>query len=267
MTWVLDLDGVVWRGDEPIAGSPEAIGRLKSAGKRVLYVTNNAWLTTGGYVAKLQNMGIDAELDDVIHAGHAVASLIETGETVLLCAGFGVAEAIGDNAKVIDVSELSCVTPEVDVVVVGIRENYRYEWLTHAAQAVLAGARMLAPSADPLYPIPGGFQIGGGAAVAAVSYATGVEATVAGKPFEPIARVVRERLGSDSVEYVVGDQIRTEGHLARLLDAKFAFVQSGVPGAANNRSANSRPADAEVIVDMTGPDLDSVVAEYLEASK
>lgn len=239
MRWVLDLDGVVWRGREAIAGSPDAIARLRELAIGVTYVTNNASLTANGYVDKLASFGIDAATSDVVHGGHAVASLVQPGERVLMSAGIGVAEAICDTAEVIDVADVSGQPPAVDVAVIGIRPGFRFEWLSTVVRSVLDGARLVAPSSDPLYPVPDGFDIGGGSMTHAIAYATGIEPEIAGKPFKPIVDVVASRAGA--VDLVVGDQIRTDGRLAEQLGVPFALVRTGVTSSSAHRHHDTVP--------------------------
>lgn len=227
--WVLDLDGVVWRAAEPISGSAAAIARLQAANETVLFVTNNASMTADGYVAKLASHGVVAEVSDVVHGGHAVGEIVTDGERVLLCAGVGVAEALHGRAEIIDIADVRGPTPRVDTVVVGLRSDFAFSFLHCAVQAVLDGARLVAPSADPLYPVANGFHMGGGSIAASVGFATGAEVVTAGKPEQPIATVVATRSTDRPLRWVVGDQAATDGWLARRLNVPFALVASGVP--------------------------------------
>ena len=73
MTWILDLDGVVWLGDEAVPGAADAVARLRRAGERVLFVTNNSAFRVGDQEAKLAGFGIAAE-DDVLTSAAAAAA-------------------------------------------------------------------------------------------------------------------------------------------------------------------------------------------------
>ena len=236
MAWVLDLDGVLWRGEQPIEGSAEAVKQLQAQGLEVGYVTNNSALNAQGYVDTLAAMGITATAHDVVHGGHAVARLVSPGQSVLVCAGDGVREALG-HADAVLVSENDIVglaVPKVDAVVVGWRPAYDARSLTLATRAVLGGARLLAPSSDPLYPTAdGSVLIGGGALATAVSYATGRDPEFAGKPNQPIIDAIRDRYVS--VELIVGDQPRTDGLVAAAMEVPFALVHSGVTAADHGR--------------------------------
>lgn len=229
MAWVLDLDGVVWRGTSVIPGAPDAIARLLANGQDVFYCTNNSAMAAQGYVDRLASMGIEADEAHIIHGGHAVARLVEPGERVLVCAGAGVVEGLKQQgAVVVTVDQIEGLdVPPVDAVVIGWLLDFDYRRLNLATRAVRNGARLLAPSGDPLYPTAdGSVLLGGGALTAAVTYATHVEPTIAGKPHQPIADVTQARVGT--IDLVVGDQVLTDGGLAQKLGVPFALVWSGV---------------------------------------
>lgn len=220
MAWLLDLDGVMWLGDQPIYGSADAVARLRSNGERVVFLTNNSSLTVGDYVAKLKAMGVPAEDADVITSGQAAASMLSPSSTALVCAGKGVDEALQRRGI------RTVRSGRADAVVVGWHREFDYERLTAAYRAVAAGARLIGTNDDATYPTPTGLLPGGGALLAAVSYATGKPAEVAGKPFRAMVTLLKERVGR--VEVVVGDRASTDGALARNVGARFILVLSGV---------------------------------------
>src|SRR4051812_44281885 len=116
MAWVLDLDGVVWRGSDPIAGAADAVARVRAAGHRVWFVTNNALPLRGEVAAKLLAHGMDPA-DDVVTSPMAAASLVQPGERVLVCAGAGVTEAVeARGAEAVDASARAAGT--IDAVIV-----------------------------------------------------------------------------------------------------------------------------------------------------
>ncbi|HEX7168806.1 MAG TPA: HAD-IIA family hydrolase [Acidimicrobiales bacterium] len=220
MTWVLDLDGVVWLADDPIPGSADAIARVRSEGAGVVFVTNNSSATVAEYLSKLERCGVPATDDDLITSAQAAAMLVEQGETVLVCAGPGVDEALVARGA----------TPvrdgAADAVIVGWYRDFDFARLTAAHDAVRGGARLIGTNDDATYPTPSGPLPGGGALLAAVAYASGATPVVAGKPFPPIVDLLRARVAD--VELMVGDRPSTDGLLARRLGVPFALVLSGV---------------------------------------
>lgn len=222
-TWVLDLDGVVWVGDQVVPGAASAVDRLRRRGIRPVFVTNNSAPTVGELVAKLGAAGIAGAPDDVVTSAQAAATLVPRGSRVLVVAGPGAAEALVARGVQI-VTE-----PPVDVVLVGLDRSVDYDALTAATRAVLAGARLLGTNDDPTYPSPDGPAPGAGALLAAVATATGVTPEVAGKPHDAMVRLLAAR-AVGGVELVVGDRPSTDGLLARRLGAPFALVLTGVTG-------------------------------------
>jgi len=224
MAWVLDLDGVVWLGEEVIAGAPEAIARLRAAGEALAFVTNNSFGPRSLVEAKLARMGIEPG-DDVITSAMAAARLVAPGESVLLCAGPGAREEL--EARGITVVE----DGDADAVLVGFHRTFDYERMRIASTAVRRGARLLATNDDVTYPTPEGVIPGGGAILASIVAATGQAPTVAGKPYPAMVDLVRERLGATGV--MVGDRPDTDGRFAVALGYDFGLVLSGVTQAAD----------------------------------
>jgi HAD superfamily hydrolase (TIGR01450 family) len=264
MTWILDLDGVVWLGAEPIPGAVDAVLRLRAAGERVLFLTNNSSAPIGDYVAKLVGLGIPADAGDLLTSAQAAARMLEPGTTALVCGGPGVDEALRARgvATVRD--------GRADAVVVGWHTDFDYARLTAAFRAVNAGARLIGTNDDATYPTADGLLPGGGSILASVETAAGIVAEIAGKPHAPMAALVQERLALDGTQaldsterldsteqldsseqldsteqfdsteqpdtvhsILVGDRMSTDGLMAARLHLPFALVLSGVTTAAD----------------------------------
>jgi 4-nitrophenyl phosphatase len=223
---LVDLDGVLWRGDKPVAGAAAALARLAATGQRVAYFTNNSYPTVAGNVAKLEAMGVTAAPELILSSAQAAGTLATPGGRALVVGGPGIVEALEE----MGLSVAACDGPgEVggfDMVVVGIDPAFDYARLARAMAAVRAGARLVGTNSDATYPTPQGERPGGGAILAAVAVASGAAPVVAGKPNEPAAELVRRRLGR--VDLVVGDRPATDGAFARRLGAAFGLVLSGV---------------------------------------
>ncbi|MDQ6799018.1 MAG: HAD hydrolase-like protein, partial [Actinomycetota bacterium] len=199
--------------------------KVREAGHRVLFLTNNSSRPVSAIVTKLAGIGITAEPDEVVTSAQAAVSLLEPGTTALVCAGVGVEEALEAHG-VRGIAEGSA-----DAVIVGYHEGFDYHRLNAAYQAVCGGARLIATNDDATYPTPDGPVPGGGAILAAVTTATGADAEVAGKPYEPMAELVRQRLGDDlDGAILVGDRPSTDGLMAQRLGVAFALVFTGVTG-------------------------------------
>lgn len=234
-TWVLDLDGVMWRGDTSIPGSADAVAALDAAGHTVAFCTNNSSQRIGFYIEKLIRFGVvETIASRTVSSATAAGTLIEAGERVLLCAGEGAREAVEDAG-----GELVDDPRAAERVIVGFHRSFDYDAMLGATRAVLAGATLLATNDDPIYPAADGPAPGGGAILASIVAATSQAPTVAGKPHEPMAALIRARFtdstgsgGSMAPEapsagVFVGDSPRTDGAMAARLGWPFAMVLSG----------------------------------------
>jgi HAD superfamily hydrolase (TIGR01450 family) len=250
VVWILDLDGVVWLGETVIPGVPEAIARLREAGNTILFLTNNSSRCVGDLVDKFEGMGIAVVAEEIVTSAQAAATMLEPGSVALVCAGDGVREALAARGvKMVD-------TGPADAVVVGFHKEFDYGRLNAAYQAVRDGARLIGTNDDTTYPTPDGPIPGGGALLAAVAAAAGVEPEVAGKPYQPMADAVRERIGAAADDgLVVGDRPDTDGLMAKRLGLPFALVFTGVT------SADDLPVDPEPVT--TAADLPTLVAQEL----
>ena len=206
-TWVIDLDGVMWRGNLPIDGSAEAIARIRAGGDRVLFATNHSAPTRLDHLDALRRMGVGCDEEDLFTSADAAASLVRAGETAHVLADRGVREAL--TRRRVNITDGA----KADVVIVGWHEAFTFR---------------LRPG--PQGPVPGC-----GARVAYVEAATSTEAARAGKPYQPMADLLLPRLSGSTT--VVGDSGATDGGLAVRLGARFAWVGSGV----DKHAAAGRP--------------------------
>jgi len=262
-TVLCDLDGVVWLAHEPIPGSADAVERIRASGRRVLFVTNNSWATDADQVAALGAIGIPA-VGDVISSATAAARMVTPGSRVLVAAGPGVVEAL-ERRDVDPVLNDGRVDPDgFDAVIVGMHRDIDYARIAVASSAVRAGARLIGTNTDSTYPTPTGLLPGGGALLAAIATAAGVDPEVAGKPHQPMADVVAEAApaggGGLVARLMVGDRLETDGRFAGAARAYFALVRSGVTTVEHD--ATSPTADG-VGVDLDVADL-AAVADVLD---
>ncbi len=209
MNIVVDLDGVVYRGDASIPGSSDALQRARDHGARIWFVTNNSTRTPDDVVAKVRRLtGFDCEFGSVVTSAQAAASMLGLADSPVFVLGSpSIGEALASEALV--------TTDDPDqarAVVVGMDRALTYDRLAGAVSAVRGGARFVATNIDPTYPVEAGFQPGSGAIVAAVATAAERSPEVAGKPNEATRRLL-EKKGVDAA-WVVGDRVDTDVALA-----------------------------------------------------
>lgn len=238
MAWVLDLDGVIRVGPNPVPGAAEAVRMLRDAGETVVFATNNAITPIAEQESDLADMGIDAH-GAVVGAAEAGASLLAPTDRVLVVGGPGLHEAVAARGCVI-VDDGPC-----DVVISGGHPGLVYEDIARAGLAIRAGARYVLTNPDVTFPSPRGLLPGAGAVGAAIIAAGGRQPEIGGKPNGAMVDLLRHRLGTDGI--VVGDRPDTDGEFARSLGYRFGLVFSGVTDADD---LPVQPEPDEVAVDL-----------------
>jgi HAD superfamily hydrolase (TIGR01450 family) len=247
-TWVLDLDGVVWLSGRPIPGADEAVARLRGAGVRVLFATNNSSPTLAELRRRLDRCGIGAADEDLLRSADVAAGLLQPGTTAMVLGDDGIVEALAGRGVTV-VQE-----GPADAVVVGWTRGFTFDAVDRAARAVRAGARLVGTNEDPTFPTPDGLVPGAGALLAAVSTAAEAAPEVAGKPHRPTAQAIVDRVGAAELRAMVGDRPTTDGALADQLGIPFALVLSGVTREGDQPAVDGpRPA-------ATATDLRTLVA-------
>ncbi len=216
-TLVCDLDGVVYLGDEGVAGSGDALAAVRDAGVGLLFATNNSTKTPEQVAAKIAaTAGFPADPATVVTSAQVTAARL-AGEvaTALVVGGAAIDAAL---------AEVGIATTETwqdaEVVVVGLDTELTYDKLTQATLALRNGALFYATNTDSTYPTPQGLLPGGGVMVGALAISSGLDPVVSGKP-EP---VMAEYLGAraSGPVLVVGD--RPETDIAMAIGAGWASV-------------------------------------------
>lgn len=231
--FLLDLDGVLYRGDRVIPGAPEAVARLRQAGGRVVFVTNNSARTPDHVADRLRGMGFSAQPGDVVTSAQATARVVagEAGDgrdpTAFVVGEEGIRTALAEAG----IELLDDDPGRVGFVVVGWDRGVTYDRLRTASLLVRRGARLVATNTDATYPAPGGeLWPGAGALVAAVETASGVAASVVGKPQAGLFRMALEVAGTGPA-LVVGDRLETDvaGAMAAGLEAVLVLTGAASP--------------------------------------
>lgn len=167
---LIDLDGVVWIGRQPVPGSAEALAQLLAAGKRVVFVTNNPGRHPASYAERLRGMGVAVDPEQVVTAGTVVAAMAAAaaangGGTAFVIGAAPLKETVV--ARGVELLEGEAGR-EAAVVVVSGHAGFDYQELLTAKLALDRGAALLATSHDATMPMPGGAWPGTGAVLAAV---------------------------------------------------------------------------------------------------
>jgi HAD superfamily hydrolase (TIGR01457 family) len=222
---LFDLDGVLYRGDEPVAHAVETMAAIRSAGIRPLFLTNNSSRTPEQVASKLSGLGIAAQASEVVTSALATADLLAArgGGTAYVIGQDGIRRALADAG----VEILDGEPERVDHVVVGVDLETTYAKLRTASVLVQRGAHLVATNPDRSFPAPGALWPGAGALLAVVTETTGAVPEVVGKPFAPLFEAARKRAGAES-PLVIGDRIDTDVAGADALGWDSLLVLTGV---------------------------------------
>lgn len=205
--YIFDLDGTLFLGEEPIPGAADALGRLRSQGSMVRFLTNNSSQSRANYVAKLVRLGFEAYSEEVYSSAIGTAAYLRQE-------GLRTAFVIGEPGlqETLMLSGVEMADNQPEAVVVGICKSFTYPLLSEAMQHIRAGARFVATNTDPTYPMEGGrFIPGSGSLVAAVQTCAEVDPFIVGKPNPFLVELIlREAHVSPANSLMVGDRMDTD---------------------------------------------------------
>ncbi|HYN63619.1 MAG TPA: HAD-IIA family hydrolase [Candidatus Limnocylindrales bacterium] len=241
---IFDLDGVVYRGHEPIAGATGLVEALRAAGRQVRFATNNSMATRQAYLERLAAQGIATAADEIVTSTWATIQHLrahEPGMRRLMALGAEGMLAELRGAGFETVRAASAAPPDwygapladrYDAVIAGLDPAIDYRSLGIAAAALRQGARFVATNADLRYPTPSGFVPGAGAIVAALRAASGVEPLVIGKPEPAMFRAILESAGVAAAEtLVIGDNPDSDIRAAQRAGIPSLLVLTGIADA------------------------------------
>jgi HAD superfamily hydrolase (TIGR01450 family) len=224
---MLDLDGVVYRGDEPIPAAADHLARARRHGMTLAFVTNNASRTPAAVAKTLRAMGVEAAPASVVTSAQAVARLIAErlpdGGRVLMVGGDGLEGALREHGLV----PVCSADDAPDAVVQGFSPELGWRDLVEACVAVGRGVPWFASNTDRTIPTARGIAPGNGTFVDAVRAVVGGEPVVAGKPEPALFAETALRVGAGRA-LVVGDRLDTDIAGARRFGADSLLVLTGV---------------------------------------
>jgi 4-nitrophenyl phosphatase len=245
MLLLVDLDGVVYRGAEPVPGVAAVLAARAAAGDEVVYVTNNSMWYRADYVTRLEGMGAPVSPDRIISSARATALYLRDLQPpvrrVLVVGGAGLMHELrdvgievvpsGDAAQLWQANgrDAGAAVGSVDTVVVGLDIDFTYGRLACAAEAIRDGARFVATNRDPVYPHEKGLMPGAGSVVAAIETASGHKPISIGKPGPLLLEVAAHAVGVDVTEAVmIGDSLITDVAAAQAVGARSVLMLTGI---------------------------------------
>jgi len=205
--FLIDMDGVIYRGNELIPGAAEFIGRLLQERIPFLFLTNNSQRTRRDVATKLQRLGMEVEESHIFTCAMATARFLAEQKPR------GTAYVIGEGGllNALHRNGYSIVDHSPDYVVVGEGRTVTLETLETAVRLILGGAKLIATNLDPNCPTATGLRPGCGATVAYLEAVTGVKSFSVGKPSPVMMRAARKELRLATSETVmIGDTMETD---------------------------------------------------------
>ncbi len=237
---VSDMDGVLWRGDEPLPGMADFFQMLRDRNLPFVLATNNSMKAPSDYVAKLAKLGVpDVAVEHILTSSTTTVSYLKAnypaGTPVHVLGGDGLRQVMQAGGFTLDDT-----APKA--VVVGLDTNLTYEKLKKASFLIRNGAAFIATNQDDTIPTPEGLAPGAGSLVAALKASTGKQPLVMGKPDAPMFEAALRLLGTNPSEtLMIGDRLNTDITGASLLGFKTALVLSGVATRAEAEISTIKP--------------------------
>jgi HAD superfamily hydrolase (TIGR01458 family) len=219
---ILDVDGVIWSGDSVIPGSAQALNSLRSTGKCIRLLTNDAISSRSARIAEMATQAIHVDLDEMFTATYLAAEYLRylgKPPSLVLLDGEGLSEFTG----------LSLVQTAPEVVVVGdYFDSYDRRTLDEAFYAVINGAPLLAMQRNRYFMSGDRPRIDAGFWVAGLEYCTGIRAKVIGKPSVESYEMVLRRAGfSPQESAMVSDDLYSDLLGAKKAGLTTIHIQSG----------------------------------------
>ncbi len=225
---VFDMDGVLYRGSQPIPGVADEISRLKKH-VQILYLTNNATKSRADYVHYLAAFGISAHSSEVMTSSFGVARYIREkfgrGKKVFVIGEQGLKDELELEAGAALVEKEGA-----SIVVSALDRQITYEKYEYAMRNLAKGAAFILANNDPTLPREIGFAPGSGALASVLITATGRKPDViVGKPSIYLIEKLLEMHKVKAAEAAfVGDRLEIDIRMANKAGMKSVLVLSGV---------------------------------------
>lgn len=257
---ILDMDGVLWRGDTPMVGLAPFFDTLNALQINYVLATNNATKVATQYAEKLQRFGVSVAPEAILTSAEATASFLRErygpDKSVYVVGDAGLRLAMESNGYRLlarDASDgIIGNSDSADIVVVGFTTHACYYDLASAARLINRGALFVGTNPDVTFPHETGPLPGAGAYLAFLQAATGREPLVVGKPRGAVFEEAVRRLGgSESETAMVGDRLETDIAGAKAAGLQSVLLLSGV-------TSRQQVAQSDVKPDLVLDDIEDL---------
>ena len=231
-TLLIDGDGVLWRGDEPMPGLLDFFAALQARGIEWALLTNNNTRTVDTYIKKMAGFGIEIGKERIFTSSTVTAAYLQEkygyGAAVHAVGMSGLLDTLAEAGFLVSTGE---ETPDHEVVAVaaGMDRGLNVDKVKVAMRLILAGAEFVATNTDGSFPAPGGLSPGTGMVIGALQATSGIAPVVMGKPERAIYDVSMQAMGADPrTTAMLGDRLNTDILGAQRVGIGTIGVLSGV---------------------------------------
>jgi phosphoglycolate/pyridoxal phosphate phosphatase family enzyme len=254
---IMDMDGVLWRGNDPIGDLPLIFSAIEQRGWKASLATNNATLSITQYVEKLRQYDVHLKPEQIVNSAQATAHYLlrryPGGGNVYVVGEQGLVDTLkeqGFNAVPLTPASIKDNPDEIVAVVAAMDRQVTYEKLTVATRLIRAGVLFLGTNPDRTFPTPDGLVPGAGAILASIQTATDVQPIITGKPSPEMYHVALERMQVKPQNcLVIGDRLETDIAGGQQIGCQTALVLSGVSSL--QEAQNWQPAPDWISTDLT----------------
>src|ERR1700727_1199240 len=251
-SWLMDMDGVLVREENPIPGAGEFIARLRTLGIPFLVLTNISIYTRRDLAARLRRSGVDVPEDAIWTSALATARFLDDQRPA------GSAFVIGEAGLTTALHEAGYTLTDraPDYVVLGETRTYSFERITTAIRLIASAARFIATNPDAIGPAPDGPMPATGAVAALISRATGIDPYFVGKPNPLMMRSALNAIDAHSeTAAMIGDRMDTD--VVSGLEAGMETILV-LTGLTTREQAERHPYRASRVVDSVADLLDEL---------
>lgn len=231
---ILDMDGVLWRGETPVDGLVGFFDTMRRLGLGFVLATNNATKTAKQYEQRLATFGVSVPPGQILTSAEATAAYLNhhypPGTKVYVVGEDGLHQAMSQRGfSILTADGFVGDGARVDLVVVGFTRHVCYSHLASAAYLINNGARFIGTNPDVTVPSEFGLLPGAGSLLAYLETATDVKPEIVGKPKRRIFDEALTRLSSTTANTVmVGDRLTTDIAGAQAAGLRTILLLSGV---------------------------------------
>lgn len=227
-SFIFDLDGTIYRGNNIIPGADKTINTLKKSGKKIVFISNKTTGSVKDYFEFLTGKGLEIELNEIINSTIVLSNYLNKNHNEEKF--FAIGEKIFIDEIISAGLNYSEKPEEINILLVTLDRTLNYEKLEIAARALERGARFFAANIDDTCPVDNGEVLDAGATISALEKRTHrkLEKNF-GKPSQYMMDEVKKRLGDDlSRSLLIGDRLETDIAMGNSFGLDTALVLTGV---------------------------------------